>query len=449
MLNKILLLISLGVLSASQAFAYHFTLQGTASGLANTSLILKSPAWFGEREIAIGEDGTFVYHGSHAHPAMFTLVYGEGYAMLKADMFIFSDITIDIELVSDPDQGDKVFLKLPSHRSHGFKKAKDFLDNHYLNKPTGASSIRDIDEFIKGQPYIGEDSLTKVYALAERLNYIFVLRNDYGFSLEHAGPPVFDMNDFFDLPVNDNRFLGFPGYKNLMVNFNLNTITNTSFRTAQHIDMSDFSYSVSSLEASKNKTPEVLYAEMTKLLLEQNRYARLSENDKGLYLDKLFELTGRYPQNSALMKLQSELDDIVQSLELSPAPGFYLYSVTGDSVGLSELLSENKAIVIDVWGSWCKPCRLHNKKLIEVEARCRKEGRDVRFVSIANDNNRSDWHQAIQDDGMSWTQLLANREFLERYRIRQYPTVLIIDRRGVVQKVASSISWEDIIKVSP
>ncbi|MFK7970653.1 MAG: TlpA family protein disulfide reductase [Bacteroidia bacterium] len=440
---------SLGMLCISQAFSYQFTIKGIASGLQVDHVTLSSPAWFGERTISVAEDGSFVYYGSHAHPAMFTLVYGEGYEMLKADMFIFGDITIEAELVSDPDLGDRVFLRLPSHRSHGFKKAKDFLDNHYLNKPTGPSSIRDIEEFIVGQPYIGDDSTTKVFALAERLNYVFVLRHDYGFSIEHAGPKVFQMNDFFDLPINKEQFMGFEGYKNLMVHFNLNTITDPMYRNAEQASLSDFAYAINSLEASKSKTPEVLYAEMSRLLLEQNTYSRLSENDKGIYLNKLFEITGRYPDNTSLIKLKKELSDIVESLELSPAPSFYLYSVTGDSISLAELLSDNQAIVIDVWGSWCKPCRLHNKKLKDVEARCREEGRNIRFVSIANDKNRNDWHEAIQQDGMIWTQLLADRRFLENYRIRQYPTVILIDPRGVVRKVASSVSWDDIIEVAP
>lgn len=433
----------------SQAYSYHFTIKGLAKGLADREVTLVSPAWFGERTIVLDVNGEFVYHGSHQYPAMFSLVYGEGYEMLRADMFIFQDITIEAELVSDPESGDRVFLRLPSHRSHGFKKAKDFLDNQFLNKPSGPSSIRDIEEYIKGQPYIGEDSITQVYALSERLNYIYVLRNDYGYSMDHAGPKVFEMGEFFDLPINDSRYLGFMGYKNLMVHFNLNTIIDPAFRTAAHSGMSDFAYSVSSLEASENKTPEVIYAEMTKLLLERNTYSRLSENDKGLYLNKLFEITGRYPDNSSLQKLKSELKDIVESLEFSPAPAFYLYSATGDSLSLSELLSEHKGIVIDVWGSWCKPCRLHNKKLKEVEARCRKEGLEVSFVSIANDRNRSAWHEAIIADELPWTQLLASNRFLEDYRIRQYPTVILIDSRGVVRKVASAISWEDLDLITP
>jgi thiol-disulfide isomerase/thioredoxin len=445
----IVLVLSLGVLLIPQAFSYHFTIKGVAKGLADREVILSSPAWFGERTIVLDINGEFVYHGSHPFPAMFSIVYGEGYAMLRADMFIFQDITIEAELVSDPDKGDRVFLRLPSHRSHGFKKAKDFLDNHYLNKPTGPSSLRDIEEFIKGQPYIGEDSLTDIFALSERLNYIYVLRHDYGYSLEHAGPKVFEMGTFFDLPVNDPRFLGFSGYKNLMVHFNLSTITDPAFRTAAHSGMSDFAYAVSSLEASEAKTPEVIYAEMTKLLLEKNTYSRLSENDKGLYLNKLFEITGRYPDNSALQKLKFKLDDIVKSLEFSPAPGFYLYSATGDSVSLSELLSDQHGIVIDVWGSWCKPCRLHNKKLKEVEARSRQEGRSIRFVSIANDRDRSAWHNAIIDDNLTWTQLLAGNRFLENYRIRQYPTVILIDSHGVVRKIASAISWDDLELIAP
>lgn len=442
-------MISLGVLTISQAYSYHFTIKGLAKGLPDREVTLTSPAWFGERTISLDVNGEFVYHGSYKYPAMFSLVYGDGYEMLRADMFIFKDITIEAELVADPKNGDHVFLRLPSHRSHGFKKAKDFLDNQYINKPTGPSSIRDIEEFIKGQSYIGDDSLTNVYALAERLNYIYVLRNDYGYSIDHAGPRVFEMNDFFDLPINDTKYLGFSGYKNLMVHFNLNTIIDPAFRTAKHVGMSDFAYSVSSLEALESKTPEVIYAEMTRLLLERETYSRLTEDDKGLYLNKLFEITGRYPDNSALQKLKSKLNDIVESLEFSPAPAFYLYSATGDSLSLSELLSEHKGIVIDVWGSWCKPCRLHNKKLKEVEARCRAEGREVNFVSIANDKDRNAWQEAIIADGLPWTQLLASNRFLDNYRIRQYPTVILIDSRGVVRKVANAISWDDLDLIIP
>ena len=217
---KSIIILSLGMLIASQAFSYHFTIKGEAKGLEEDHVILRSPAWFGERRINLKEDGSFVYHGAHPYPAMFTLIYGSGFQMLKADMFIFEDIKIEAELVSDQQLGDRVFLRLPSHRSHGFKKAKDFLDSYYINKPVGASALRDMDSFIKGQSYIGEDSITDVFTLSERLNYILVMRQDYGYSMDHAGPQVFEMGEFFDLPINEQRYLGFEGYKNLMVHFN-------------------------------------------------------------------------------------------------------------------------------------------------------------------------------------------------------------------------------------
>lgn len=437
----------LGFLWMSQAFSYNFTLKGKATGLSYDKVILSCPAWFDAREIDLQDDGSFVYYGSHPYPAMFSITYGTGFEMLRSDMFIFADIEIEVELISDPVTGEQVFLRLPSHRSSGFKKAKDFMDRHHMNKPTGLSSIQDIDGFIRGQSYIGDDSITDIYALSERLNYIYVLRHDYGYALDQVGPRVFDMEEFYDLPINKRKYLGFEGYRNLMVHYNLSTLSDPTYRNAELAQATPLEAIIDNLDAVKGKTPAVIYAEMTRLVLARYTYERLTDSEKSAYLGKLFELTGQYPNSPNLKKLRSELAQIVSSIESSPAPSFWLERAQGDSLSLMELMSGNNAVVIDVWGSWCKPCRVHNQRMKEVVAKSKAAGLPVKFVSIANESSRRDWYRAIEEDQMLWTQLRADKRFLSNYHIEQYPTVIIIDAQGVVKKVASSVSWSDIEKL--
>ena len=114
-----------------------------------------------------------------------------------------------------------------------------------------------------------------------------------------------------------------------------------------------------------------------------------------------------------------------------PAPPFTLTTTGGKHVSLADY--RGKTLVINVWGSWCPPCRLETPDLI-AEA---KAGalRSVAFLGIDTTEPASAVRAFVAAKGIPYPQVAttADSEFARAYDIRNYPTTFVIDPSGVLR----------------
>jgi len=112
------------------------------------------------------------------------------------------------------------------------------------------------------------------------------------------------------------------------------------------------------------------------------------------------------------------------------APDFTLVNLEGENVSLSDF--NGQPVLINLWATWCGPCRI---EMPTIQSRF-EEYRDEGFIVLAVnfDEPRGDV-QAFRDEfGLSFQTLLdpgANVQKL--YRTRSYPTSFFVDRNGVIQ----------------
>ena len=129
-----------------------------------------------------------------------------------------------------------------------------------------------------------------------------------------------------------------------------------------------------------------------------------------------------------------------------PSPKFSNYeNFNGGTSSLDDF--KGKVTYIDVWATWCLPCRGEIPALKELEKKF--QGKDVAFVSISIDENKEDWKQFVKNEDLKGVQLIAdgafNAQFIEDYGIRQIPTFIIIDKEGkIVNADAPRPSSEEI-----
>ena len=130
----------------------------------------------------------------------------------------------------------------------------------------------------------------------------------------------------------------------------------------------------------------------------------------------------------------------------NPSPKFSNYeSFEGNNVSLDDF--KGKVVYIDVWATWCMPCRREIPALKELEKKF--HGKEVAFISISIDENKDEWKEFVKNEDLKGIQLYADKnfesQFIQDYAIRQIPTFLLIDKEGkIVNADAPRPSSEEI-----
>lgn len=120
-----------------------------------------------------------------------------------------------------------------------------------------------------------------------------------------------------------------------------------------------------------------------------------------------------------------------------PAAEFSYPDVDGKMVSLSDF--KGKVVFVDVWATWCGPCRQelpHLKKLEE-----EMKGKDVVFIGVSVDElkNRDKWVKFIEDEKLPGVQLLAGPggKISQDYKITGIPRFMVFDREGKIVEANS------------
>lgn len=129
----------------------------------------------------------------------------------------------------------------------------------------------------------------------------------------------------------------------------------------------------------------------------------------------------------------------------TPSPVFENYeNFKGGTTSLNDL--RGKYVYIDIWATWCGPCKREIPSLKKIEEEY--QGRNIEFVSISTDNGRGykertfaaskvGWKKMIIEKEMGGIQLFAGEvwdksEFRNFYKIKGIPRFILLDPSGNV-----------------
>jgi thiol-disulfide isomerase/thioredoxin len=116
-------------------------------------------------------------------------------------------------------------------------------------------------------------------------------------------------------------------------------------------------------------------------------------------------------------------------------PNVKLPMITKDTVFINDLLGE-KLTIIDLWASWCAPCRLENRNtLVPIWDEYHDQG--LQIIAYGLESDEEVWRSAAEKDGAnSWYQSSDlqgdDALFLQQIRIQTIPSNFILDDKGVI-----------------
>ncbi|MNL25790.1 Thiol-disulfide oxidoreductase ResA [compost metagenome] len=117
-----------------------------------------------------------------------------------------------------------------------------------------------------------------------------------------------------------------------------------------------------------------------------------------------------------------------------PAPDFTCSDVNGKTVSLKGL--RGKYVYIDVWATWCSPCKAEIPALKKLEEEL--HDKNIYFVSLSVDKiiDRGKWADYVKTQQLGGVQLISDNDFktdfVKQFNISSIPRFILIDPSGKI-----------------
>ena len=96
---------------------------------------------------------------------------------------------------------------------------------------------------------------------------------------------------------------------------------------------------------------------------------------------------------------------------------------------------KGSVVLIDVWATWCGPCRAmipHEREMVK-----KFEGKPFKLVSVSVDEKKETLAKFLEKEPMPWIHWWDEGEenpVVKTLKVRGYPTLFLIDAKGVIRR---------------
>lgn len=147
-----------------------------------------------------------------------------------------------------------------------------------------------------------------------------------------------------------------------------------------------------------------------------------------LFLGAVWIWISRIPEN-----LSKNLAIAVPQIGFQ-APDVNLRTPKGEQYSLSDL--RGKAVILNIWASWCPPCRAEMPALQRVYEQYHSQGLEILAINATNQDNLDLALSFISEYQLTFPILLDNDGNTSKdYRVNSLPTTYFIDQAGIIRDV--------------
>jgi peroxiredoxin len=124
-----------------------------------------------------------------------------------------------------------------------------------------------------------------------------------------------------------------------------------------------------------------------------------------------------------------------------PAPDFSLPDLSTNTVTLS-LYRGQKVVLMDFWATWCGPCRMAMPDLQDLQDKFKDRGFEI--LSVNQGESAEQVRNFIQRKKYTFHVVLDQDGAVGgKYGVRGIPTLVLVDKKGVVQWLSVGYSGND------
>ncbi len=229
-------------------------------------------------------------------------------------------------------------------------------------------------------------------------------------------PPILnELNKQVDF--SNDTLAGYPGYIKYITDY-IGVKTSESHNR----DSATFQFIMDSLPSERVKN-EVFFA----LVNEKLDYVRDSTR-RFQMLASVLPMIRNTHYRQLLVSRAEKLNGLMKGRK---APEFTADALTGKQLSLSNFA--NRYVVIDVWATWCVPCKKEEPFFDEMANRYTSPG--IAFVSLSVDEDRMAWQREAPSKSKRVVQLWAQhggKAFSEAYAVNSIPRFMLIDPKGKI-----------------
>jgi len=166
------------------------------------------------------------------------------------------------------------------------------------------------------------------------------------------------------------------------------------------------------------------------LLFRNAIYSVTYTEDIETYYSMFIEASTNEANNKEITKSYNQLKTVAKG---QPSPKFINYeNFAGGTTSLDDL--KGKYVYVDVWATWCGPCKREIPFLQKVEKQY--HGKNIEFVSLSVDklSDHDKWKEMVEEKQLGGIQLFADKswesDFVTGYLIKGIPRFILIDPNG-------------------